>query len=80
MKIVKGHYNGSVVVLDEPVPVDHEVPVRVEFPEETASPETEEAELRPTNLTQFIGTAKKGFATPAEVDRFIRSERDAWDS
>ncbi len=34
MKAVKGRYNGSVVVLDEPAPVDHEVEVVVQFPEE----------------------------------------------
>lgn len=38
---VRGHYNGSVVVLDEPAPVDHEVEVEVRFPTGTS----EEAEL-----------------------------------
>ena len=33
MKTVKGHYNGSVVVLDEPAPVPHEVDVQVTFPD-----------------------------------------------
>lgn len=33
MKSVRGKYNGSVVVLEEPVPVDHEVEVTVQFPE-----------------------------------------------
>jgi hypothetical protein len=36
MKTVKGRYNGSVVVLDEPAPVDHEVEVTVQFPEALA--------------------------------------------
>ncbi len=31
---VRGHYNGAVVVLDEPAPVRHPVEVRVEFPSE----------------------------------------------
>lgn len=31
-------------------------------------------------LTSFIGTAKGNFATPEEVDQFIRQERDAWES
>jgi hypothetical protein len=35
MKAVKGRYNGSVVVLEEPAPVQHEVAVIVEFPDES---------------------------------------------
>jgi hypothetical protein len=31
-------------------------------------------------LARFIGAAKGGFATPAEVDAFLRQERDAWES
>lgn len=31
-------------------------------------------------LTSFIGAAKGCFATPEEVDQFIRQERDAWES
>lgn len=31
-------------------------------------------------LTSFIGAAKGSFATPEEVDQFIRQERDAWES
>jgi hypothetical protein len=31
-------------------------------------------------LTNFIGAARGSFATPEEADRFIRQERDAWDS
>ncbi|MEX0270450.1 hypothetical protein AB3R30_15000 [Leptolyngbyaceae cyanobacterium UHCC 1019] len=30
-------------------------------------------------LTSFIGAAKGSFATPEEVDQFIRQERDAWE-
>ncbi|RCJ34787.1 hypothetical protein A6770_16650 [Nostoc minutum NIES-26] len=32
------------------------------------------------SLTSFIGSTKGSFATPEEVDRFIRQERDAWES
>jgi hypothetical protein len=39
MKTVKGRYNGSVVILEEPAPVDHEVAVQVEFPETEPIPE-----------------------------------------
>jgi hypothetical protein len=31
-------------------------------------------------LTSFIGAAKGNFDTPNEVERFIRQERDAWES
>lgn len=30
-------------------------------------------------LISFIGSAKGSFATPEEVDKFIRQERDAWE-
>ncbi|MDZ7964729.1 MAG: hypothetical protein RM368_07090 [Nostoc sp. DedSLP03] len=30
-------------------------------------------------LTSFLGSAKGNFATPEEVDKFIRQERDAWE-
>lgn len=33
MQTIRGHYNGSVVVLDEPAPVDHAVEVTVGFPD-----------------------------------------------
>jgi len=32
------------------------------------------------SLTSFIGSTKSNFATPEEVDRFIRQERDSWES
>ena len=35
------------------------------------------AVVAPT-LTRLIGSAAGGFASPAEVDAFIRRERDAW--
>jgi hypothetical protein len=35
MRAVRGWFNGRVVILEEPSPVDHEVPVIVEFPEES---------------------------------------------
>jgi hypothetical protein len=40
-------------------------------------PQLEESK-RP--LASFIGAAKGNFATPEEVDQFIRQERDAWES
>jgi hypothetical protein len=42
--------------------------------------ETEKTSATEQNLTQLIGTAKDNFANPEAVDRFIRQERDTWDS
>ncbi len=39
MKTIKGRYDGSVVVLDEPAPVTHEADVEVMFPEPERSDE-----------------------------------------
>jgi hypothetical protein len=38
MRAIRGWFNGRVVILEEPSPVDHEVPVIVEFPEESIAP------------------------------------------
>jgi hypothetical protein len=38
MKAVKGRYNGTVVVLDEPAPVGQEVEVTVQFPDDASVP------------------------------------------
>ena len=48
MKAVRGHYDGKVVVLDEPAPVDHEVTVIVSFPENG-----EAREERPRQARRF---------------------------
>ena len=34
----------------------------------------------PRRLSGLIGSAKGGFATPAEADAFLSSERDSWGS
>lgn len=38
------------------------------------------AEQPKGSFVSLIGSAKGSFATPAEVDKFIHQERDAWDS
>jgi hypothetical protein len=38
MRAIKGRFNGTVVILEEPAPVSHEVPVIVEFPDESTAP------------------------------------------
>jgi hypothetical protein len=53
---VKGRFNGSVVVLDEPAPVDHEVPVTVEFPE------SDEVEAN-------TGAKRFNWITPSELSK-----------
>ena len=49
-----------------------EVIVRVEVPK----PE----EAKSKGLVRFIGAAKGSFSSIAEVDEYIRQERDSWDS
>jgi len=54
MSAIKGHYNGSVVVLDEPAPTNTPVEVIVQFPDayeagrkaDGADPETTAARIR----------------------------------
>ena len=38
MIAIKGKFNGSVVILEEPAPVSHEIAVIVEFPEMEETP------------------------------------------
>lgn len=37
MRTVRGHYDGSVVILDEPAPVDEATEVQVTFPDKPRS-------------------------------------------
>ncbi len=39
-----------------------------------------QAQSASQGLSRFIGAAQGNFATPAEVDQFIRLEREAWES
>lgn len=48
-----------------------EVIVLVEEPEKLEKPRKK--------LTDFIGAAKGSFANVAEIDAYIRQERDSWD-
>ena len=66
--------------LPEGVIVD--VIVLLEAPEtETAQMEAAKPEeTKPKGLVRFIGAAKGSFVSIAEVDEYIRQERDSWDS
>ncbi len=41
--------------------------------------EKTEATKKPRKLTDFIGAAKGSFSSVAEIDAYIRQERDSWD-
>ena len=41
--------------------------------------DTKEPKKPKKKLTDFIGAAKGSFANAAEVDAYIRQERDSWD-
>ncbi len=41
MIIIRGRFDGNVVVLEEAAPVAHEVEVTVQFPEQATLPENE---------------------------------------
>lgn len=64
---------GGVVEISSPeLPLGATVEVIVLLESPSKKPEK--------SLTSFIGTARGNFATPQEVDRFIRKERDTWES
>jgi hypothetical protein len=70
MKTVRGHYDGSVVILDEPAPVSGEVEVMVQFPELTSADAPEMLDTRQywesaeAIATRFRTTASDGLLRP----------------
>jgi len=71
---VKGIKRGHTIELVEPLEfIPHGTEITIEVTVEISD------EIVPP-ITSFIGTAKGSFATPEEVDQFIRQERDAWES
>ncbi len=56
-----------------------DVIVRIEIPNST---EAEPGAAKPKGLVRFIGAAKEkgSFSSVADVDEYIRQERDSWDS
>lgn len=68
---VKGIKRGKTIELAEAIDIPDGTEVILEIIVDSAESET---------LTSFIGAAKGSFATPEEADRFIRQERDAWES
>lgn len=59
-----------------------EVIVRVQAPasEGKKTEEIKSEENKPQGLMRFFGAAKGSFSSVAEVDAYIRQERDSWDS
>jgi hypothetical protein len=77
VKTIKGRYNGSVVILEEPASADHEVAARVEFPESGESLEKE-----PHAPALWGGRFHWGMPRPADdtyegsvADEIIRQRR-----
>jgi hypothetical protein len=73
-----------VAVIKQIVTVDPDGVIRIRSPELRAGASADVTvlvELSPTErpLASFRGAAKGLYNSPDEVDRFIRSERDAWD-
>lgn len=73
MRSVKGHYNGQVVVLDEPAPVDTEVDVLVHFPDVMNSPGVRQ---KPVEFYWEQSRARVK-AAPGGVSDAVVQDRDA---
>jgi hypothetical protein len=74
MSTVRGHYNGSVVVLDEPAPVSHEVPVTVEFPEFIGEQPKTEGSVAPEVIAERIRHWEESRARLAHVKTSMSDE------
>jgi hypothetical protein len=74
MKSVRGRYNGRVVILEEPAPVEHEVTVIVEFPDEVAAPK--EATSEPKRFHWDEAQAIKDGYEGSLADEVIRQRRE----
>lgn len=62
---------GMITLCLAALPVGATVDVTVRFESETNTLQH--------SLVSFIESAKGNFASPTEVDRFIRQEREAWE-
>lgn len=68
---------GGRIVLERPeIPAGTEAEVMIMVEER---PEPRRSEDLPP-LASFLGTGKGCFSSAAEIDAFLRAERDAWDS
>jgi hypothetical protein len=73
MTAIKGRFNGSVVILEEPAPVTHEVAVIVEFPDEATAPDERGVEKKyHWDEAQAIEDGHEG----SLADEVIRQRRD----
>jgi hypothetical protein len=71
MKAIRGRYNGSVVVLEEPAPVNHEVSVIVEFPE----PEKSRSAAQPRMFHWAQARSTQDDYSGSVTDELIRQRR-----
>jgi hypothetical protein len=68
---VKGIKRGQIIELAEAIDIPDGTEIMIKIVVDSTESET---------LTSIIGTAQGSFATPEEADKFIRQERDTWDS
>ena len=77
MKTVRGHFDGNVVVLDEPAPISHAIPVTVTFPDEMQpdkEPDKENAAIPSCFSWERTRKVKDGYEGSV-ADELIRQRR-----
>jgi hypothetical protein len=72
MSAVRGHYNGRVVVLDEPAPVAGEVDVIVHFPDRARKP----GRLDKEALLKHLEESRRILSGVGSVSEELRRQRD----
>ncbi len=66
--------------LPEGATVDVIVRIKATASEETIFAKAHPEDAKSEGLMRFFGAAKGSFSSAAEVDEYIRQERDSWDS
>jgi len=65
----------EVLILIETAQTEKTKPI-----EKTTTEAIEPTEAKSNTFASFFGAAKGSFASAAEIDEYIRQERDSWDS
>ena len=65
----------EVLILIETAQTEETKPI-----EKTTTEAIEPIEAKSNTFASFFGAAKGSFASAAEIDEYIRQERDSWDS